>query len=291
MRYLGVAVLCGLLASSARAAAADPKPEHAPPPRIDSVDVELAEQLLTKLDYDRAFAEAEKIVGAHDLGHAELLRGYRVLAVTSAILDKGELAKSAFFRLLVLDPDFAVDPNLGPKVSLPFVEARGQFRSLPTRPGVELVAEVRLDGGRLRVTTRDPTHAVKNVVVGHRWAGGDFALTQVGPGSARVDVGNTTSSRARLDFYALALDERNNVVFEAGTADAPRSVFVEAPDRIVVKSAPQRRSFVSSPLFWVASGAALVGLAAAGFFVFRPDGPPTRASLAPTIRCGDDFCQ
>ncbi|MBF5066910.1 hypothetical protein G6O45_27245, partial [Salmonella enterica subsp. enterica serovar Istanbul] len=77
--------------------------------------------------------------------------------VTNAILDKEEQARAAFLQLLTYDPDYQADPNLGPKVNTPFVEARGSFRSLPTKPGIEVSASVSTNGGTLRVTTRDPT--------------------------------------------------------------------------------------------------------------------------------------
>src|SRR4051812_32725315 len=79
-----------------------------------SADVEATEQLYAKLDYDGAKAFAERITKRSGLSHEQMLRAYRVLAVTTAILDDPEGAREAFLQVLVLDPDYSVDANLGP---------------------------------------------------------------------------------------------------------------------------------------------------------------------------------
>lgn len=258
-------------------------------------DIETAEQLYTKLDYEKANEVAERAVKQRNLSHEQLVRGYRILAVTSAILDKEDAAREAFLQLLVLEPDYTVDPNLGPKVSTPFVEARGQFRSLPSKPGISVVATIRSDGGQLRVTTRDPTRLVKKVTVGYRWsASDDYVVSQVDVGQAVVEVPPAAQGRTRLDYYAVAFDERDNAVFEAGTSQAPKSSFAETrPVASPTASTNEKSkgSFFSSPVFWIIAGAAVAGGGTALFFALRPEDPPTAASLSPRIRCGNDFCR
>ena len=265
------------------------------------VDVETAEQLYAKLDYEQANAVAERLVKKAGLTHDHLVRAYRVLAVTYAVLDKEEQARDAFLQLLTYDPDYQVDPNLGPKVNTPFMEARGSFRSLPSKPGIEVAATVSTGGGNLRVTTRDPTRIVKRVVVGYRWtSSGEYTITQLNQNEAvaAVEVGAAPAGRTRLDFYVQALDDRDNAVLEAGNANVPKSAFAEAG------AAGSRGgggggggggkseggSVFSSPVFWLIAGAAVVGGGAAAFFVLRPHDPPTSATLSPVIRCGADRC-
>jgi hypothetical protein len=222
------------------------------------------------------------------------VRANRVLAVTYAILDKEDLARDTFLQLLVFDPDYTIDTNLGPKVSQPFVEARGQFRSLPSKPGIDVVASVRTEGGQLRVSTRDPTHIVKKVNVGWRWSSsGEYTVSQTNIGDGTVEVGPATQGRTRLDFYAQALDERDTAVLEAGSPQVPKSAFAEAAARIVKGGKAEERSgsVLSNPIFWVVAGAAAAGAGAALFFVLRPEDPSTRASLTPTIRCGAELCK
>src|SRR6478672_10200209 len=148
-------------------------------------DVETAEQLYAKLDYEQANAVAERVVKKSALTHDQLVRAYRVLAVTYAVLDKEEQARDAFLQLLTYDADYQADPNLGPKVNTPFMEARGSFRSLPTKPGIDVSAAVSTNGGTLRVTTRDPTRIVKKVNVGYRWtSSGEYTVSQINPGES-----------------------------------------------------------------------------------------------------------
>lgn len=275
---------------SSKAAPKD-KPQAPAPP----ADIETAEQLFTKLDYDKANDVAERLIKQKGLSHDHLVRAYRVLAVTYAILDKEEQARDAFLQLLVFDPEYTVDPNLGPKVSQPFMEARGQFRSLPSKPGIEVVANVRTEGGQLRVTTRDPTHVAKKVSVGYRWtSSGEYTVTQINVGDGTVEVAPATAGRTRLDFYAQALDDRDNAVLEAGSPQVPKSAFAEAGPRIVKekdKDDSKSGGILSSPFFWIFAGAAVAGGGTALFFVLRPEDPPTKASLSPAIRCGADLCK
>lgn len=305
----GLVVVLALVASFVAPAGLAPVARAAPttskggaggakPPKTDlPVDVETAEQLYAKLDYDKANEIALGVTKQKNLTHDQLVRAYRVLAVTYAILDKEEQARDAFLQLLVSDPDYTVDTNLGPKVSTPFIEARGQFRSLPSKPGMEVVANVRSDGGQLRVTTRDPTHIAKKVSVGYRWTStGEFTVTQIAVGDGTVEVQPAPAGRTRLDFYAQALDERDNAVLEAGSPQVPKSAFAETGPRPLGGGGGKGEekgggSVFSSPFFWIFAGGVLAGGGTALFFALRPDDTPTQASLSPVIRCGVEVCK
>jgi hypothetical protein len=288
-------VVIATMATSAAAASAPPKKDRSA--RTDApADVETAEQLYAKLDYDKANEVAERVIKQRNLTHDQLVRAYRVLAVTCAVLDKDECARDAFLQVLVLDPEYTVDTNLGPKVSTPFVEARGQFRTLPSKPGLDVTATARPEGGQLRVTARDPTHVAKKLNVGYRWtSSGEYTLTQLPVADGTVEVAPAAQGRTRLDFYAQALDDRDNVVFEAGSPQVPKSVFADAgpPTRSGGKEAAREKSgsVFSSPLFWIFTTAAVGGGATALFFALRPEDPPTKASLSPAIRCGAELCR
>jgi hypothetical protein len=286
-------VAASLLAASP--AFAGPKPVPPPPGTGLSApaDVDTAEALYAKLDYDGANAVAERVIRQRGLSHDHLVRAYRVLAVTCAVLDKEEEAQKAFLQLLTYDPDYQVDPNLGPKVTQPFVEARGSFKSLSSKPGIEVAATVQTGGGALRVTTRDPTKMVKKIVVGYRWtSSGEYTVSQSTTGEAMsVEVAAAPAGRTRLDFYAQALDDRDNAVLEAGNPQVPKSTFAEASGGGGGgRKAEGGGSIFSSPIFWIVGGAAVVGGGAALFLALRPQDPPTKASLSPVIQCGADRC-
>lgn len=291
VRALSLALAASTLAAPAAAGPKDKTPPAAPPP----ADVETAEQLYAKLDYEAANAMTERLVKQKGLTHDQLVRAYRILAVTYAVLDKEEQARDAFLQLLVYDPEYQADPNLGPKVNTPFVEARGVFRSLPTKPRVEVVPTIRTQGGTLKVTTRDPTRIVKKVNVGYRWtSSGDYTVTEIPAGeSVAVEVAAAPSGRTRLDFYAQALDERDNAVLEAGNPQVPKSAFAEAGPAGRADTGGKGEgggSIFSSPVFWIVAGAAVAGGGTALFLSLRPEDPATRASLSPVITCGPERC-
>lgn len=272
----------------------------APPP---PAEVEVAEQLYTKLDYEKANDVATRVLKKSGLTHDQLVRATKILAITLAVLDKDDDAKEAFLALLVYEPEFTVDSALGPKVSGPFMEARGQFRSLPSKPGIDVVPGVRTEGGQLRVTTRDPTKLAKKVSVGWRWtSSGEYSVTSLNVGEGVVEVAAAPAGRTRLDYYAQALDERDNAVLEAGSPSVPKSAFAEAGPRPTTgpkgttTTGPQGEdkkggSIFGSPLFWIITGAVVAGGAVGGYFLFTNATTPTSAQLSPQIRCGADLCK
>ena len=270
-------------------------------PRDINADVDAAEQLYAKSDWPRAIEQAELVLRQHGLSHDQLVRSTRVLAIALANLGKQELARDVFLQLLVYEPDVQLDASLGTKVTTPLSEARGQLRGYPQRPGIDVGADVHADGGQLRVTTRDPTKIVKRIVGGYRWtSSGEYTTGAVTLGDGSIDVVAAPTGRTRLDFYVQALDDRDNAVFEAGNPAFPKSAFTDpAPrDERTPQPAEERgaskKSFVSSPLFWVLTGAAVVGGGLAAYFVLKPGGEssPNKATLSPVIRCGSskDLC-
>src|SRR5262249_20267537 len=141
-----------------------------------------------------------------------------------------DAARDAFVLLLTYDPEYQADQNLGPKVMQPFVEARGFWRAQAGKPAVQVIADARAREARgLPVTTRDPPHGGKKVVVGCRWAAtGDFQTSTIAAGNAvAVDVAAPPTGKTRLEYYAQALDERDDVAFEAGNPQVPKTAIVE----------------------------------------------------------------
>lgn len=258
-------------------------------------DVETAEQLYAKLDYDQANAVAERVIKQRGLTHDQLVRAYRVLAVTYAVLDKEEQARDAFLQLLTYDPDYQVDPNLGPKVNTPFMEARGSYRTLASKPGLDVSTSITTSGGTIRVTTRDPTRMVKKVMVGWRWtSSGEYVVGQIAVGEGTpVEVAAAQRGRTRLDYYVQALDDKDNVVLEAGNPGVPKSAFVEATGGSGVGGPKKDEggSVLSSPFFWIVTSAAVIGGGTALYFLaLKPSDPPTKATLSPVLNCGTDRC-
>ena len=99
------------LARAAPARGAKGKPTTAPPVPPPA-DVETAEQLYQKLEYEQANATCLAVLKRRGLSHDELVRTYRILAVTYAVIDKEELAKETFVKLLAVDPPAVESPPI-----------------------------------------------------------------------------------------------------------------------------------------------------------------------------------
>jgi len=249
---------------------------HAPmgpiPPQADpGTDLAVAEKFYSDLDYDRANLVAARVAAGKGLSHSDQ-------------------AREEFIEILTYSADFQVDPNLGPRVTAPFLEARGYWRAQPEKPGIEVTATVHADGpGTLRVVTRDPTHILKSGTVGFRWGTSvpyqTLPLTISGGEGMVIDVPERPANIARLDYYAQAVDERGNTVMEVGNATAPKSAVVDVDKPVIVAAKPEGRSIFASPIFWAVTGAVVAGAAVTTYLVTRPR-TPTGANLTGAAGCG-----
>ena len=219
----------------------------------------------------------------HGLSHDDLVRTLRVLAITHAVLNHDDAARDAFVQLLTVSPDEAIDANLGPKVTGPFYEARGYWRAQPARPGIDATASLPVKPpSRVTVTMRDPTHVVVQVNVGYRWGhDGDFTASTVavkGGEVTSVSLPPAPAGQVALDFYAQAIDEHEDVIFENGSPTSPKSADIEVTTIAMPAPAPAEAkhdggSFFSSAPFWIGVGVVIVG--GAGRDV--PRGPSKRS--------------
>ncbi len=266
-------------------------------------ELDLAEQAYANLDYPEANKIAERVVKQRGLNHDQLIRGYRVLALTYAVLDKEVPAKDAFVALLTYDPDFQVDANLGPRVQTPFFEARGFWRAQSGKPGIEASTVLRpKEPGTIRITTRDPSHVVKKVNVGFRWgATEEMTVRTVAVGdNVPVEVPPPPPGTTRLDYYTQAVDDRDDAVFEVGNAGSPKSAVVQVDQVRVVQAASGGGGVFSSPVFWIITGVVVAGAATAiGVVALKPDDkvvthttyvPATSGALSPILGCGGATC-
>jgi hypothetical protein len=290
---LVVAVFLALAASAPGAARSAPPPaavpvassaDSIPPPSDPATDLAAAERFYSNLDYDKANLIAARVSAGKGLSHADLVRALRLLALTDAALGHEDQAREEFIELLTYAADFQVDPNLGPRVTAPFLEARGFWRAQAEKPGIDVVATVRpAQPGSLRVITRDPTHIVKSGTVGFRW-GADAPYTTAplvaseGEGSL-VDIPQRPATALRLDYFAQALDDRGNVVFEAGSPTSPKSAVIDVP-----KAKPER-SIIASPIFWTVAGVVVASAALTTYLLTRPK-TPSGATLTGAAECG-----
>jgi hypothetical protein len=258
-------------------------------PTSPLADVDAAELLYSKLDYEGANAAASRALVKRGLSHDALLRATRILAITHADLEHEDASRDAFVLLLAYEPDFQLDPNLGPKVSAPFFEARGFWRGRSGKPGIETSAITHgTEGATIRVTLRDSSHLAKRIVIAHRWGGqGDLLTKQVAAGDTSIEIERPPPGVGRLDYYAQALDDHDDVVFESGNAHLPKSAMLDMT-ALADRGAEKSKSFIGSAGFWIGAGAIVVAGAATAILLARStqSGTPTSATLTPSLQCG-----
>jgi hypothetical protein len=251
--------------------------------------VEEAERLYAELDYPRANQAAQQALKERSLSHEQLVRGYRVLGLSSAAMNEPKSARDAFVMLLMLDPEFEIDPKVSPRIRTALFEARGYWRAQPSRPGVETSAAATLDGGSIRVVVRDPLRVVGHIAVAYRWgADGDFISATLEPGEhVEVKLSRPPEGATRLDYYAQALDANDGALFESGRPEQPLTTRVSTAIAGPTRSEGNSRSVLASPWFW---GFAAVGVIAAGtvtFFAVRgAGGGEPKVSVRPQLQCG-----
>lgn len=262
-------------------------------------DIEAAEQAYANLDFPEANKMAERIARTKGLSHDQLVRTYRLLALTYSVLDKEAQAKDAFIQLLTYDPDYQVDTNLGPKVQTPFFEARGFWRGQSAKPGLDVSTVLRpREAGVLRVTLRDPTHIVKKVAVGFRWGSATemTARTMAVAEASQVEIPAPPAGSTRLDYFVQALDDRDDAVFELGNLSSPKSAVVDVERVRVVGGGPVQEekgsSVFASPVFWILAGVVVAGGAAGTYFAVKGGEdsvtrvPASSATMRPILGCG-----
>jgi hypothetical protein len=255
-------------------------PGGAAEPKTAQQELDAAEQAYANLQVEDAGRAAQRVTKMRGLSHDQLVRAYKVLARSMAILDRPNLSRDAYQLLLTYDPTFEEDTNQSPKLRDPFLEARGNSRASGIA-GVEVKAQPRANApGTLRVSTHDPTHLVKRVAVGWRWP---------------------PAGDSRLEFYAQAFDDRDDAVFEAGNADAPKTLMLDVmplpqlpvlpgpENKPIEKETPKAGgSIFKSPIFWTAVGVVVVGGAVATYFVVKGSGSTT--TLNSGVNCGGAAC-
>jgi hypothetical protein len=139
---------------------------------------------------------------------------------------------------------------------------------------------------------------VKKASVGYRWGGtGDFTVKPIQPGEAVMfDIPEPPGNATRLDFYVQAVDDKENIVLEAGNPTQPKTVVVETPAVAAggigaggAKDKP--KSVTSSAAFWgILGGIILAGGVTAVVLATRPKDEATSVSISPSLNCGAMKC-
>lgn len=262
-----------------------------------AADIDAGEAAYAGLDYERANSLAQKVVATRGLTHDQVVRAYRLLGRTYAVLGKSQPAIDAFEKLLTYAPEERSDTSQTPRIQEAFSEAQGFWAGYPTKPGIEATTvALRVHApGTLRVRLKDPTHQVKKVVVGYRWgATGAFTTTDLAPAeTVSVEVPSGPPEVARFDYYVIALDSLDDQAFTVGDPVTPKTVLAEVPAAGGGGGGERGgtdRSIFASPVFWAVAGAVIAGGATGAYFALRKPTDvtqaPTGATFTPALFCG-----
>ena len=270
----------------------------APPPSVEALLLK-GERAYGNLAYDEAAQVANQVLKQRRLSHEQLVRATRLLTLASGALGQEATAREAALQLLMYEPTFEVDRDLSPKVRAPINEARLFWRDQALQPGVEAtpVLAARAEGS-LRVELRDPQGVVERVLVGYRWGrSGEYTEKTLAPGRwLRIEVARPPVGETRLEYFVQAADGNDNIVFQQGTAEDPRSASLTQdtprPSAANKTDGSEGGSLFGSPWFWGIAAAVVAGGVTATYFATRgPDAPPpTTALLTGGIRCGGAPC-
>lgn len=262
--------------------------------------LEEGEEKLASFEYEEAYKLAVSAREKGGLVRTDLARTYRLEGTALAFLNKRDEAKRAFYILLLIDPDAPLDANLSPRIQDPFLQARGEVRALPERPGVSFTATPESgQSATISLVLHDTANLVERERVGFRF--GSEPMTVRERGRAReVHVATGPAPRSgTLSAFVQALDAQGNVVYESGSETAPRTFPVRSLEVVAhpAQETPRKRGVLASPIFWTVAGVIVVGAGTAGVLALTTGGsrsvtdPPTGAQVRPVLFCGAERCR
>jgi hypothetical protein len=269
-RRFAAAVMAALMISQSGLAVAQQNP-----------DLARAQQSYERLAFKPCREAAQRALRRPKNSRRDLIDIYRLLGLCNAALNEDEAANNAYQRLLAIDPEYKLDPDLSPQFTSSFKEAKGLMGS--RRPiGAKLVPPpVTLRPTRqitLELEVDDPLGMVNEISFSYKRAdGASFTSVPVAKGAGRLQVslppvGSPGASRAVLDYYVEMRDENGGELGGAGSAAAPQRVVIGEP----LPTGPSGAEVVSTPFykrvwFWTVVGIVAGGAVAAGVAA-RPSG-------------------
>jgi hypothetical protein len=182
-----------------------------------SPNLDKARQLVN----DLKFADAGKALQAAEAQdanpRAELIEIYELEGIVFGSVNKPELSRTAFMKLLTLDPEHKLSGKFAPRVTTPFYEAKGKVHetgALSLTLGMSVVGD-KLAG--LGLTLKDPAQLAKKIVVHTSEDGRPWKVTNA---DAKPETLVSVSAK-QLYWFADVLGEHDAVLFSAFSAGAP----------------------------------------------------------------------
>jgi len=177
-----------------------------------------ARDAYAEVDFDGTVRLAAEAIEGGGMTLEETNEAYRLLGLAHAALGNQPEARSAFVRLLAIDPDVRLERRLSPALRSPYMEARGYWAQYRER----LSIQARLGGERLTVAIGDPTDLAETVRIRHRLNPGDDYESFEGGAAPRVEL----EVGERAELVVELLDSHGNTLARLGTELEPHRVGV-----------------------------------------------------------------
>lgn len=206
-----------------------------------------------QLDFEAVVGACQEALASGTLTHAQLAHVYRQLAMAESFLGNVADARTAYERMLALEPDSRPDESVPPRLQAAYVEA------LRVRERLRVEASTTIAGHVLRVHVTDGVGAIARVSFVYDLGDGTSERTEEQDAAAEVELRIDERVSGQIRYRVHLLDAFGNVWFELGTSEAPRTGYV-APSPI--RAAPVRptRRLVRSPWLWSSVGVVVLGI-------------------------------
>lgn len=250
--------------------------------------LERAEALMEDFRFADAQAALAQTLATPGLSREALLRTLELQGIAAGQLRKSDEALTAFRQLLTLAPDWQLGPDLAPRVSTPFLEAR---QAVETAGPLTLEAEApRRAGAVTTLGVRVPTDALglARGVVFHVDAGGGWVRTPAALEGGRAS--HAVEAAGPVRWWAELLGARDAQLVRLGDEAAPLEAGVAAHLRdtapAVTGAAPAPGTSGLRVAGWVLLGGAVAAAGAGVGFGLSSDGDRARLEGAARDEAG-----
>jgi len=183
--------------------------------------LEQAENAYLQVDFESTLEHAIAALESGGNGPRRVTRVFELMGIAAAALEREEVSRQAYIRMLALDPEAEVDQNLAPRLRSTFLEARGFWTARSDRLAAE-AAMVR-SRGAVKIEVTDPLDMAVRVRVGARIEGESvFQDVTMDAGPAVWMPLEGLANADRIEYFAHVLDEHGNRIVELGGPDEPR---------------------------------------------------------------------
>ena len=264
----------------------------------------LIDQAKDKFD-DQQYDESIQLLSAAllklDITTPQKVEVYRWLAYNYIVLKKDDAAKSAVYKLLAINEDFALPASESPKFREPFTKYTQQWiddgkpgQEKPTEKPPAPVVVKHVPGSEvphdqsiaIAGTIEDPDHRVAKVSIFYRTgSSGKFVElpSQYALGSFSANIPGSAVQPPIVEYYVQALDAGGLAIATRGDADTPLRLVVEAE---------KGGSIFETWWFWTGATAIVAGGIVAGILLSKKSTntispPPPGSTSSVTITIGE----